>query len=92
MNNIDSEGDVSKAGEDICCKCGKPSDGWPNAPKGFLCQLCWEAESSAEWWRMSSSLDWLRKKAEMEDGCLISVGGLVMELEGKQMDFMDING
>jgi transcriptional regulator with XRE-family HTH domain len=31
--------------------------------------------------RMNTDKDWLRKKAELEDGCFVSVGGLIGTLE-----------
>ena len=31
--------------------------------------------------KMNTSKEWLRKKAEQEDGCYVSVGGLVQALE-----------
>src|ERR1043165_4667050 len=34
--------------------------------------------------KMNTDKDWLRKKAEQEDGCFVSVGGLIEALEGKQ--------
>lgn len=31
--------------------------------------------------KMNTNTEWLKKKAEQEDGCLVSVGGLVQTLE-----------
>ena len=28
------------------CKCGQPSDGWPDD----MCQDCWEADCDRSWW------------------------------------------
>lgn len=34
--------------------------------------------------KMNTDLEWLRKKAELEDGCFVSVGGLVESLEERE--------
>ncbi len=34
-----------------CALCPEPHDGWPHLPDGELCQMCWEAECSASYWR-----------------------------------------
>ena len=34
-----------------CSRCNDPHDNWPaNDSPGQLCQLCWEAQCSQEWW------------------------------------------
>jgi len=38
--------------------CQKPHDNWPDGtPDGLLCQECWEAQCSREWWQMLHDLD-----------------------------------
>ena len=32
----------------ICSKCGKEKAEWDD-----LCQMCWEAHCSEEWWRLN---------------------------------------
>ena len=32
------------------CRCGKPSDGWPDGAGGELCQDCWEVHCAQTWW------------------------------------------
>jgi hypothetical protein len=34
------------------CPCGEPSEGWPGPGESELCQMCWEAQCDASWWRM----------------------------------------
>ena len=35
----------------MCSRCkSKRSDGWPAIGPGELCQDCWEAQCSEEWW------------------------------------------
>lgn len=37
--------------DDLLCHCGKPSDGWPDEQADDrLCQNCWEAKCSKNWW------------------------------------------
>jgi len=43
------------------CKCGEPSDGWPDTSQGAkrddeLCQVCWEAQCSESWWETHGGL------------------------------------
>jgi hypothetical protein len=39
------------------CKCGEPHDNWPGEDGGPLCQMCWESECDASWWRAVIAID-----------------------------------
>ena len=40
----------------FCADCGgqvpEPAERWPAASAGIVCQLCWEAQCSRQWWVM----------------------------------------
>ena len=38
-------------------------------------------ESDSTKFKFNSDPEWMRKKAELEDGCIVSVGGLIHDLE-----------
>lgn len=41
-----------------CARCSRPHDNWPDAQSdGCLCQECWEAQCSREWWAVVRMMD-----------------------------------
>jgi len=40
-----------------CSRCGEPHDNWPDDKSGMLCQMCWEAHCSEEWWKWMVEID-----------------------------------
>jgi len=41
-----------------CARCSRPHDNWPDAQSdGCLCQECWEAQCSREWWAVVRMID-----------------------------------
>lgn len=49
--------DNSSAVQDSKCPCGEPHDNWPGDNGSQLCQMCWERECDASWWRTMVALD-----------------------------------
>jgi hypothetical protein len=44
----------------FCSDCGAqisdPAERWPAASTGIVCQVCWEAQCSRQWWAMVQCL------------------------------------
>jgi hypothetical protein len=40
-----------------CSRCTEPHDNWPDDSNGLLCQMCWEAHCSEEWWDSMIKID-----------------------------------
>jgi hypothetical protein len=43
--------------DQLACKCGQRSDGWPGKNGGELCQTCWEEECNESWWAFMNRLN-----------------------------------
>lgn len=50
------------------CRCGQPHDNWPDGKGGMLCQMCWELDCDAEWWRVVIAFDQPRAALEGDNG------------------------
>lgn len=58
--------------EEQKCRCGKPSDGWPDTNGGELCQMCWEADCSESWWKMVALLAPVSAEEKPEGLCSLT--------------------
>lgn len=47
------------AGDLVRCRCGNPSDGWPDELGiSTLCQNCWESDCDESWWANFATNPW----------------------------------